>query len=100
MSSRSQEKNGCKLRDRYFWLQLMKTENAAEPAKIGIIASRRFGERYREVGQKKDPGDFRRKQNRFPSGVNLVALPRPGISEASFPSLEKRFVEAVEKLSS
>ena len=79
----------------------MKTEDAAAPAKIGIIASRRFGGAVsRSRAKRRIREIFRRNKNRFPLGVNLVALPRPGISEASFSSLEMRFVEAVEKLSS
>jgi ribonuclease P protein component len=79
----------------------MKTDDTDAPAKIGIIASRRFGgavlrnrakRRIREV--------FRRNQNIFPTGISLVALPRAGMSEATFSSLENRFVEAVKKLSS
>jgi len=78
----------------------MKTDETDAPAKIGIIASRRFGgavlrnrakRRIREV--------FRRNQNFFPSGISLVALPRPGLLEAPFSSIESRFVEAVKKLS-
>ena len=79
----------------------MKTEDAAVPAKIGIIASRRFGGAVsRSRAKRRIREIFRRNKNRFPLGVSLVALPRPGISEASFSSLEMRFVEAVEKLSS
>ena len=79
----------------------MKNDDTDAPAKIGIIASRRFGgavlrnrakRRIREV--------FRRNQNVFPMGTSLVALPRSGMLEASFSSLENRFVEAVKKLSS
>ena len=39
-------------------------------------------------GQKKDPEIFRRNKTGFPSGVKLVALPRSGISGATFSSLE------------
>ena len=79
----------------------MKTEDPTVPAKIGIIASRRFGGAVsRSRAKRRIREIFRRNKNRFPLGVSLVALPRPGISEASFSSLEMRFVEAVEKLSS
>ncbi len=78
----------------------MKSDDVDAPAKIGIIASRRFGgavlrnrakRRIREV--------FRRNQNFFPAGTCLVALPRAGMLKATFSSLENRFVEAVKKLS-
>ena len=77
----------------------MKTEDAAPrkdrnhcPRFDGAVSRSRAKRRIREI--------FRRNKNHFPLGVSLVALPRPGISEASFSSLEMRFVEAVEKLSS
>tara|TARA_B100001057_G_scaffold99366_2_gene96185 strand:+ start:23227 stop:23466 length:240 start_codon:yes stop_codon:yes gene_type:complete len=79
----------------------MKDPESDWPAKIGIIASRRFGgavarnrakRRMREV--------FRRNKSLFPAGASMVVLPRRGMLKASFSSLENHFVDAVEKLSS
>jgi len=79
----------------------MKDPESDTPAKIGIIASRRFGgavvrnrakRRMREV--------FRRNKSLFSAGASMVVLPRRGMLKASFSSLENHFVDAVEKLSS
>jgi len=79
----------------------MKTGDPDAPAKIGIIASRRFGGAVlRNRAKRKIREVFRRNQNCFPKGIRLVALPRPGIFETSFSTFENRFVKAVEKLSS
>jgi ribonuclease P protein component len=78
----------------------MKTGDSETPAKIGIIASRRFGGAVsRNRAKRKIREVFRRNQNCFPKGICLVALPRPGIFETSFSTFENRFVKAVEKLS-
>jgi ribonuclease P protein component len=79
----------------------MKVKGSDAPAKIGIIASRRFGGAVlRNRAKRKIREVFRRNQDFFPTGVSLVVLPRSGILDSTFSSLENRFVRAVEKLSS
>jgi len=79
----------------------MKTDDPTVPPKIGIIASRRFGGAVsRSQAKRRIREIFRRNKTHFPTGINLVVLPRSGISGVTFSSLEKHFVEAVEKLSS
>lgn len=95
------KKNGRKLKDKLFWMQLVRTENTDGPAKVGIIASRRFGGAVsRNKAKRKIREVFRLNQDFFPKGVSLVVLPRKSLLNASFATLEKCFVEAVAKLSS
>ena len=94
------KKNGKRLRDHYFWLQLMKTNESSDHPKLGIIASRRFGcAVLRNRAKRRIREAFRRNQSSFRKDISLVVLPRVAILNASFASFEDRFVQAIRKIS-
>jgi len=95
------KKNGKRLKDHFFWMQLMKTEESDDYPKLGIIASRRFGGAIlRNRAKRRIREAFRRNQSSFRRGISLVVLPRIAILNVSFASFEERFVQAIGKISS
>ena len=95
------KKNGKRLKDRFFWMQLMKTEESDDYPKLGIIASRRFGGAIlRNRAKRRIREAFRRNQSSFRRGISLVVLPRIAMFDVSFASFEDRFVQAIAKISS
>jgi len=92
--------NGKRLKDHFFWMQLMKTGQSPDTPKLGIIASRRFGCAVLRNRAKRIIREvFRRNQSSFLQGFDLVVLPRRAMFKASFASFEDRFVRAIEKIS-
>lgn len=95
------KKNGKRLKDHLFWMQLMKIEESDDPPKLGIIASRRFGGAVlRNRAKRRIREAFRRNQSSLRRGISLVVFPRVAVLNASFASFEDRFVKAIGKISS
>jgi ribonuclease P protein component len=92
------KKNGRRFKDQTFWFQLFSDTNSNKVPKLGIIASSRYGgaiqrnrakRRFREI--------FRKNIKSFPTGSQLVLLPRPALFSFSFEEVELRILKAIKK---
>lgn len=92
------KKNGRRFKDQTFWLQLFSDTSSNKVPKLGIIASGRYGgaiqrnrakRRFREI--------FRKNIKSFPTGSQLVLLPRPALFSFSFEEVELRILKAIKK---
>ena len=84
------KKKGKRFKDKSFWFQIIFNQDSADPPKLGVIASRRYGgaiarnrakRRLREV--------FRKNITAFPLGSRIVILPRPAFIRFQFPRNRK-----------
>ena len=94
------KKKGKRFKDISFWFQIIFNQDSADPPKLGVIASRRYGgaiarnrakRRLREV--------FRKNITAFPLGSRIVILPRPALFAFSFQEIEKKILFALAKTS-
>ena len=95
----SVKNNGKRFRDQSFWLQILLDFECNHPPKLGIIASRRFGNaiqrnrakrRFREI--------FRKNIIHFPKGSKTVLLPRSDLFSLSYLEIEKKILSAIKKI--
>lgn len=88
---------GLRVHGRYFTLVL--APNANEPMRLGIVASRKVGDAVtRNRAKRLIREHFRRNpQAAATVGVDVVAMPRAGIFEASFPLLESDFRDTLRR---
>ena len=90
---------GIKRRGEVFFLQVL--QNNSKPySRLGIIATKKLGnavERNRAKRQIREV--FRKNSSAILPSLDMIVLPRKKMKQLKFAELEKRFLEAIKKLS-
>ena len=90
---------GIKRREEAFFLQVLQS-NSNPYSRLGVIATKKLGnavERNRAKRQIREV--FRKNSSAILPSLDMIVLPRKKMKQLKFAELEKRFLEAIKKLS-
>ena len=89
---------GIRFKNKTFWFQIFLSSECDSLPKLGIIASRRFGNAVQRNGAKRRIREiFRTNLDFFPTGSKTIFLPKTGFLSDSFKQTESKILTAIQK---